>query len=46
MMEKLSENKILRIYTYIVMAFILLGILIIQAAPIILAIAQLIKILH
>lgn len=46
MMKKLSENNVLRIYTYIVMAFILLGILIIQAVPIILAIAQLIKILH
>lgn len=46
MMKKLSENNTLRIWSYIVIACILFGILIIQAAPIILAIAQLIKTLH
>ena len=45
MMEKLAKNKELRIWTYIQFAYILLGILITQLAPILTAIANVILVL-
>ena len=43
MMEKLSKNKELRIWTYIQLTYILLGILITQLAEILTAIANVIQ---
>lgn len=46
MMEKLSKNKELRIWTYIQLTYILLGILITQLAEILTAIANVIQALQ
>ena len=43
-MSKLSESKVLRIWTYIIATAILLGMLIWQAAPILIAISKLIEV--
>ncbi|MDH0031338.1 MULTISPECIES: hypothetical protein [unclassified Acinetobacter] len=43
-MNKLSESKALRIWTYIIAISILFGILLWQAAPILTAIAKLIEV--
>ncbi|WP_174492712.1 hypothetical protein [Acinetobacter sp. Marseille-Q1623] len=43
-MNKLSESKPLRIWSYIIVLSILIGILAWQAAPIILAVVELIKV--
>ncbi|MDQ9023297.1 hypothetical protein RFI02_19565 [Acinetobacter sichuanensis] len=44
-MNKLSESKPLRIWSYIIVLSILIGILAWQAAPIILAVVELIKVI-
>lgn len=46
MMEKLVKNKELRIWTYIQLTYILIGILIIQLAEILTAIAHVIQTLQ
>lgn len=46
MMEKLAKNKELRIWTYIQLTYILIGILIIQLAEILTAIANVIQALQ
>lgn len=45
MMEKLAKNRELRIWTYIQLTYILLGILITQLVEILTAIANLIQVL-
>ncbi|SNU15460.1 Uncharacterised protein [Acinetobacter johnsonii] len=45
MMEKQSKNKELRTWTYVVISYVLIGILITQAAPILLALSNLIQVL-
>ncbi|WP_171256003.1 hypothetical protein [Acinetobacter baumannii] len=44
-MNKLSDSKVLRVWTYIMVLAVLLGILIWQAAPILTAISKLIEVL-
>lgn len=44
-MNKLSESRTLRVWTYLIMASIIIGILAWQAAPILQAIAKLIEVL-
>ncbi|MDN5625886.1 hypothetical protein [Acinetobacter sp.] len=43
-MNKLSESKPLRVWTYLIMAAIIIGILAWQAAPILQAIAKIIEV--
>lgn len=45
MMNKLSESKALRVWSYLIVLSIILGILVWQAAPIILAVVELIKVI-
>lgn len=44
-LEKLSESKTLRIWTYIIAAAVIFGILLWQAAPILTAVAKIIEVL-
>lgn len=44
-MNKLSESRTLRVWTYLIMASMIIGILAWQAAPILQAIAKLIEVL-
>lgn len=44
-LEKLSESKALRIWTYIIAGVVVLGIMIWQAAPILTAVAKIIEVL-
>jgi hypothetical protein len=44
-MNKLSESKTLRIWTYLITLAVILGLLVWQAAPIITAIAKLIEVI-
>lgn len=43
-MNKLSESKPLRVWTYLIMAAIIIGILVWQAAPILQAVAKIIEV--
>lgn len=43
--NKISESKKLRIWTYIISGFVIVGLCIWQAAPILMAIAKLIEVL-
>ena len=45
-LEKLSESKALRIWTYIIACVVVLGIMIWQAAPILTAVAKIIEVLN
>ncbi|CAM2992444.1 hypothetical protein [Acinetobacter celticus] len=43
--NKISESKKLRIWTYIIAGFVIVGLCIWQAAPILIAVAKLIEVL-